>query len=101
MPVYQPIGVGMVEMDIALFMFTLAAVAVQLFYLRSWMKIGLGLGLVRLLRLAGWLILAARFGSVLFTQGDIAISIASAIAVMFLAAGEIAVTMNAGKVIKL
>ena len=101
MPVYQAIGMGMIEMDIALFMATVAAIAVQLFYLKTWMRLGWGLGLVRLLRLAGWLILSARFGSVLFTTGDIAISVASAIGLMFLAAGEIAVTLNPGKVVKL
>ena len=101
MPVHEMVGKGMVEMDIALFMLTVAAIAVQLYYLKTWMKLGWGLGLVRLLRLAGWMILSARFGSVLFTQGDIAISAASAIGLMFLAASEIVVTMNAGKVIQL
>lgn len=101
MPVNKIVGQGMVEMDIALFMLTVAAIAVQLYYLRTWIKISWGLGLVRLLRLTGWLILSARFGSVLFTTGDIAISAASAIGLMFLACGEIAVTMNAGKVIRL
>lgn len=101
MPVYQAIGKGMVEMDIALFMLTVAAIAVQLYYLKSWIKLGWGMGLIRLLRLAGWLILAARFGSVLFTVGDIAISLASAIAVMFLAASEIVVVLNRGQKVQL
>ena len=101
MPVHEMVGKGMVEMDIALFMFTVAAIAVQLYYLKTWIKVSWGLGIVRLLRLAGWMILSARFGSVLFTQGDIAISAASAIGLMFLAVSEIAVILNRGQKVPL
>ena len=95
------VGEGMVAMDIALFMLTVAAAAVQLYCLRTWENVGWGLGLARVLRLAGWMIISARFGSVLFTQGDIAISVPSAIGLMFLACGEIVVGFNRGKFVRL
>lgn len=87
------VGAGMIEMDIALFMCTVASVGVQLSCLRSQYVFGWS-GFARLLHLVGWLIMGARFGSGLFTQGDIYISAASAIGLMFLACGEIVVGIN-------
>lgn len=52
---------------------------------------------MRLLRLTGWTILATRFGWVLAHTGDILTTLPSTIALMFLAAGEIAAIFNRGK----
>lgn len=95
------IGEGLVFLDIALFMLTCGAAAVHVYFLPSWYSHSPGLGLIRLLRLVGWLILGARFGAVLFTTGDILISLPSIIGLSFLAAGDICAIFNRGKTIQL
>ena len=94
-------GQGMVGMDVALFMACCAAAAVQIYYLPSWWREVRGMAVMRLMRLAGWVIFATRFGFVLFTAGDILVSVPSAIAMFFLAAGEVAALFNRGKAGKL
>ena len=91
------IGEGYVAMDVALFMACCAACAVNVYYLPAWFRASRGMALMRLLRLVGWLVLSARFGMILFVYGDISISVPSATALFFLAAGEIAALFNRGK----
>lgn len=95
------VGQGYVAMDVALFMSVCAAASVQIYYLPRWWAAGRGFAAIRLLRLAGWLILGSRYGTVLFTQGDIAISVPAAIAVFFLCAAEVAQLFNKGKAVAL
>ena len=92
------VGEGNVEMDIALFMARCAAFAVNLYYLPRWLKHSRGMALMRLFRVTGWLIISARFGGVLFTTGDILISVPAAIGLFFLVAGEVSALFNRGKV---
>jgi hypothetical protein len=94
-------GEGLLGMDVAVFMACMGAAAVNIFYAAKWYGIDHGMGVMRLLRVAGWLILSTRFGFVLSTTGDILISVPSAIAMFFLAAGEVAAVFNRGKVGKL
>lgn len=95
------IGVGLISMDIALFMSTIAAGLVNLYYLPMCWRYSKGVAGMRMLRLAGWIVLSTRFGAVLFTTGDILISPPAAIGVFFLAAGEIAALFNRGKKVPL
>lgn len=95
------VGEGMVEMDVALFMACCAACAVNIYYLPAWHRASKNMAFMRLLRVAGWLVISARFGTVLLTIGDIAISVPSSIGLFFLAAGEIVALFNRGKVGKL
>lgn len=90
-------GQGFLGLDVLLFMMTCGAAAVHVFYLPAWYRASAGLGLMRLLRLTGWTILATRFGWVLAHTGDILTTLPSTIALMFLAAGEIAAIFNRGK----
>ena len=83
--------------DVALFMACVAALVVNAYYLPIWLKVSVGLAVIRVLRLAGWLILCAGFGTVLVTQGFITISPSGAIALCFLAAGEVALMFSRGR----
>lgn len=94
-------GQGWVGADVTIFMLICAAATVHICYLPSWFRMSPALALIRVLRLTGWLILGARFGVVLFTTGDVLISMPSLIGLGFLAAGDIAVIFNRGKVIQL
>lgn len=94
-------GEGMVGMDVALWMITFGAACVNLHFLPGRFRISVGVGMIRLLRLVGWVILSARFGFVLLTEGDILITVPSAIAIAFLASGEIVTIFSHGKVITL
>ena len=95
------IGVGFIGLDVALFMSCIAAAGVNCYYIPSWFKASKGMAVMRIFRVAGWLIFVARYGFVLATTGDILISLPSEIAIFFLAAGEIAAVFNRGKVGKL
>lgn len=90
-------GVGYVAMDIALFMASILAALVNLFYLRSSMGYSKGIAFMRLLRCTGWVLFSSRLGAVLFTTGDVLISVPGAIAIFFLAAGEIVALFNRGQ----
>lgn len=91
-------GQGLIAMDVAVFMACLGAAIINAKYAHKWYAQDQGMGVMRLLRVIGWSILTARFGYVLATTGDILISPPSAIAVLFLAAGELAAVFNRGKV---
>lgn len=93
-------GQGYIGWDVSLFMLTIGAMVVNIFYVHSWFKISAMLGVIRLLRATGWLILATRFGFVLMTSGDILISVPSIIALMFLAIGEMSIILFRGKAIQ-
>lgn len=95
------VGQGYIAMDCALIMAVAAAATVQAYYLPRWWRAGKGFAVIRILRLTGWLILGARYGQILATVGDIAISIPAAIAVFFLAGAEVAQLFNRGKAIPL
>lgn len=88
-------------MDIALWMLTVAAVCVNLYFLPGRFRISAGVGMIRLLRLTGWMVLSARFGFVLFTEGDILIAVPSAIGIGFIASGELATIFSRGKTVLL
>ena len=90
-------GAGYIELDIVLFMMALGAAGVNAKYLWPWWRESRTLGMIRVLRFAGWCILSARFGHVLYVSGDLPISLPSLIGLGFLAAGEIAVLFNRGK----
>lgn len=94
-------GVGHIGMDVALFMAVICAAAVNLHYLTKFREYSKGIALMRLFRCTGWVILGTRFGSVLFTTGDLLISVHAATSVFFLAAGEIAAIFNRGKKVTL
>jgi len=95
------VGQGFIAMDVALFMMVQAAALVQIYLLPSRFGRGGVFAVGGVLRLIGWVLIASRFGQVLFTTGDIYISIPSAIAVMFLACAEIAMLFNRGKKVTL
>ena len=95
------VGQGMIAMDVSLFMACCAACAVNVYYLPAWYRASKGMAFMRLLRVTGWAVIGARFGSVLFDTGDLAVSIPAAIGLFFLAAGEIVAIFNRGKVGKL
>ena len=76
-------------MDVLLFVVICAAAVVHVLCLRGWMRQHEGIGVGLLLRLAGWSVLAARFGAVLFSDGDIPVSVPAAIGLFFLASGDI------------
>lgn len=84
-------------MDVALFMAIVFAAGVNIFYIPKCWRQSRGIAVMRLLRLAGWVVLGSRFGNVLFTTGDIMISVPGAIGLFFLASGEIAALFNRGK----
>lgn len=94
-------GQGYVAVDVALFMLICGAASVHAILLPSWHRTSPLLGLSRVLRMTGWVLLGARFGAVLFTTGDVLISMPAAIAIGFLACGDIAVIFCRGKVIQL
>ena len=81
-------------MDVALFMSCIAACAVNLYCMPIWFRLTRTILCIRLLRVAGWLVLGARFGSILFLDGDIHISIPSAIGLFFLAGSEMFALFN-------
>jgi len=89
------------EIDVALFMVTVGAAAVNVYYLPQRFAVSTGVAIARCLRLAGWLILSARFGHMLISGGDIPISIPGVVAFFFLALGEIAAIFNRGKEVRL
>ena len=95
------VGQGMIAMDVSLFMACCAAFTVNVYHLPAWYYASKSMAFMRLLRVTGWLVVAARFGSVLLTTGDIAVSVPMAIGLFFLAAGEIVAIFNRGKVGKL
>ena len=85
-------GVGNIPMDVALFMMTVfAAVVSAVMTYKHWINAPHGFALLRGLRCTGWCILSARYATVLFTTGDILISVPSAIGLCFLALGDIAI----------
>ena len=94
-------GQGYIIMDVALFIACSIAALVNIKYAMTWCRQDFGLGLMRLLRVTGWMILSLRFGYVLGSTGDILISVPSAIALFFLAGGEIVAVFLRGKVGKL
>ena len=85
-------------MNIALFMAGCAACAVNAYYLPTCLRISKGIALLRLFRVVGWLVMIARFGSVLLISDSIPTSFSAATGLFFLAAGEIVVLLNRGKV---
>ena len=91
-------GQGHVGMDVALFVVMFIAAGVHLYCLPAWLRQREGIGLGLLLRLGGWLVLAARFGTVLVEEGDIPVSVPSAIGLFLLAAGDIAGMLSRGNV---
>lgn len=94
-------GQGMVELDIAIFMLTVAAAAVSLITtVKQYRSESRAFAIARLMRTVGWCILSARFGTVLFTTGDILISLPAIIATAFLAAGDISIVFFKGKWVK-
>lgn len=94
-------GVGMLGVDVAIFMLTIGAqFASAVMAGRHLIADSRCFAVLRVMRCAGWSILAARFGVVLFTTGDILISVPSAIAVAFLATADIAILFFRGKWVK-
>jgi hypothetical protein len=88
-------------LDVFLLMATSCAAITNLYFTPAWFRVSRSLGVSKLLRMTGWSILSARFAVVLIMDGEIVISIASTIALLFLAAGELAVAMNPGKTLRL
>ena len=94
-------GQGMLGVDITIFMLVVGAQVVSAVMAgRHWLSDSPAFALLRVFRCVGWSILAARFGTVLFTTGDVLISVPSAIALMFLACGDIAIVLFKGKWVK-
>lgn len=92
------VGIGNIEMDIVMFMLTVGAALVSaVMAWRHWLSYTGAFAWLRVLRCVGWAILAARYGTVLFTTGDILISVPAAIAICFLATGDIAIVFFKGK----
>ena len=83
------IGEGNIAMDVALFIGACAAAAVNIYGLPGDWRVSRQLAVVRVLRLVGWVLVASRFGYALMVYGDVAISIAGGVGILFLEAGQI------------
>lgn len=94
-------GAGNIPLDIALFMLTVGAACVSAYLAFKWFSATPELAVLRVLRATGWSILSARFGFLLFTVGDLPVSVPSIIALAFLACGDIAMIFYIGKAIRI
>ena len=90
-------GQGHIEMDVLLFVCMCLTAGVHLYCLPSWLHQRDGVVVGLLLRLAGWLVISARFGAVLWQTGDLPVSVPSAIGLFLIAAGDIAGMLGRGK----
>lgn len=91
-------GQGYIFFDVVMFFSCALAALVNIKYAVEWYRQGRGLFLLRLIRVIGWTIFTLRFGYVLGSTGDILVPLPSLIALIFLAAGEIAAVFLRGKV---
>lgn len=94
-------GQGYISMDVALFFACVLAALVNIKYVLGWYAQDFGMAVMRFIRVVGWMILSLRFGYVLGSAEDILISLPSAVALFFLAAGEVASVFLRGRVGKL
>jgi hypothetical protein len=88
------VGQGMLLMDVTLFVLLVVAWGIQWYLLPSRWRLGAGMTAVHLLRMVGFSVIVLRCGLVLYRDHDIAISVESAMALMFLCAAEIALVLN-------
>jgi hypothetical protein len=86
------VGVGLVELDVALMLLAATSALIQYWRIANWYGTLLMLS-GRWMMAIGWTSLATRVGYKLFTDGDILISLPSLVSLILIAAGSIIVTL--------